>query len=179
MTFTKTQISGVILLAWVVVIIIALELFFVWEEDFGDARGSNPPPATTSIAGSMFEVFADLTESSTSSLSMVSKLDVTTEEKPAGIYRVSFRADLTNNSGGFTSDIEFMVDGTTITSHDNGSDFYSVETKNSNDWQSVHSIKYVTLASPGTIDLDINYSNGTGMRIARISNAIIEIWRVN
>ncbi len=131
----------------------------------------------STIFGSEFEVFKSLSQSNTGSGSFQSKLDNTTASKPAGTYRITFYADVAGADGGNTFNVRYSVDGTSISPHSNGPDYYTMEQKNVNDWQTLTATQYKVLTNTTTIDLDVEWSNGDG-NTARISNVVVEIWRV-
>jgi len=133
-------------------------------------------PSSTPIFGSEFEEFSSLAQSSTTSSSFQSKLSVTTALKPSGKYRVMFNAQATNKDGDKATEVEFEVDGVAQHNHSDGGDYITVISKEDNQWTSEFVVSYITLGSPSTIDLDINYRKDD--KTARISDARIEIWRV-
>jgi len=133
-------------------------------------------PVNNLIFGEGFEKFESLGQSTNTTTTLTDKVDATTAIKSVGTYRIGFSADVTGASGGNTIDIEFSVDGVTISQHDNGPDTYTMEQKNNNDWQSVSSVFYKVLTTTSTIDLNIKHAAGSST--SRISNAVIEIWRV-
>jgi len=129
-----------------------------------------------SVFGTEFEEFSSIPESSTTSSSFQSKLSVTTALKPAGKYRIMFNAQATNKDGDKATEVEFEVDGVAQHNHSDGGDYITVISKEDNQWTSEFVVSYITLGSPSTIDLDINYRKDD--KTARISDARIEIWRV-
>ncbi|HHZ95126.1 MAG TPA: hypothetical protein EYN67_06115 [Flavobacteriales bacterium] len=128
------------------------------------------------VFGTEFEEFSSLAQSSTTSSSFQSKISVTTALKPAGEYRITFNAQATNKDGDKATEVEFKVDGTAQHNHSNGGDYITVISKEDDQWTSEFVVSYITLGSPATIDLDINYRKDD--KTARISDARIEIWRV-
>ncbi len=141
--------------------------------------GNNKTTVTISsgavIFGSEFEFFESLSESTTGS-ALVNKLTATTSSKPAGTYRIGFFADATNSDGTDLTDIQFLVDSSPIAQHSGGKDLYTMVPHQNNDWLSFSAVQYKVLASPATIDVAIKF--GTNDNQAKMSNAVIEIWRV-
>ncbi len=141
--------------------------------------GSNKTTVTISggggIFGTEFELFESLGQSSTSA-SFTTKLAATTATKPAGTYRVGFTVDATNSDGTDIYKVRFSIDGVPIHQHSSGNDEYENKPNGNNDWEVYSTFAYVTLPSPDTIDLLIEF--GTDDNTARASNAAIEIWRV-
>ena len=145
-----------------------------WEQGKG-----NSTPLTFNIIdvfGSEFEEFSSLAQSSTTSSSFQSKLSATTALKPAGKYRITFNAQATNKDGDKATEVEFEINGSAQHNHSDGGDYITVISKEDNQWTSEFVVSYITLGSPATIDLDINYRKDD--KTARISDARIEIWRV-
>ena len=87
-----------------------------------------------------------------------------------------FNAQATNKDGDKATEVEFEVDGVAQHNHSDGGDYITVISKEDNQWTSEFVVSYITLGSPSTIDLDINYRKDD--KTARISDARIEIWRV-
>ncbi len=128
------------------------------------------------VFGSGFERFENLSQSFTNLSVLQTQLDITTSNKTAGTYRIAFFADVTGGLGGKTFNVEFSVDGVAIGEHDDGEDYYTLERKSAYDWKALSSIQYKVLSSNATIDAAIKFSAGSSPAI--ISNAVIEIWRV-
>ena len=124
-----------------------------------------------------FEKFESLGESYTDGIIQLDKIDATTATKPAGTYRIGFNCEATNSSNGDLFRIEFKIDGTVIHNHTVGADRLDEVPGEHNSWQPLYGVYYKTLESPATIDLNITYSSDNS--IARISNAIVEIWKVS
>jgi len=145
-----------------------------WEQ----GKGNSTPLSFNGLGvfGSEFEEFSSLAQSSTTSSSFQSKLSATTATKPAGKYRITFNAQATNKDGDKATEVEFEVNGAAQHNHTNGGDYITVISKEDNQWASLLVVSYITLGSPATIDLDINYRKDD--KTARISDARIEIWRV-
>ncbi len=142
--------------------------------------GNNKTTVTISggggIFGSEFEKFESLGQSDTGA-SFTTKLSATTASKPAGTYRIGFTVDATNSDGTDIYKVRFSIDGVPIHQHTNGNDEYENKPNGNNDWEVYSTFSYLTLGSPATIDLLIEF--GTNDNIARASNAAIEIWRVS
>ena len=149
--------------------------------DLEQGKGSSTPlafsPISGSVFGSEFEEFSSLPQSSTTSGSFQSKLSVTTATKPAGKYRISFTAQITNKKKEKGTDLEFTVDGVAQHTHSNGGDYLHHNIKEDNGWVSESIVTYITLGSPATIALDTRYRKDTDE--ARISDVRTEIWRVS
>ena len=149
--------------------------------DWETGKGSETPLSFSAIGaglfGTEFEEFSSLPQSSTTSGSFQSKLSVTTSTKPAGKYRISFTAQITNKKKEKGTDLEFKVDGVAQHTHSNGGDYLFHNIKEDNGWVSESITTYTTLGSPATIDLDISYRKDEDE--ARISDARIDIWRVS
>jgi len=145
-----------------------------WEQ----GKGSSTPLSFNiiDVFGSEFEEFNSLAQSSTTSSSFQSKLSATTALKPAGKYRITFNAQATNKDGDKATEVEFEVNGVAQHNHVDGGNYITVISKEDNQWTSEFIVSYITLGSPATIDLDINYRKDD--KTARISDARIEIWRV-
>lgn len=133
------------------------------------------------IFGAEFEVFQNLSESSTGSLSFQSKLDVTTTSKPAGTYKITFYSDVTGALVGSHFNVKYSVDNVSISPHDNGEDYYTLDQKRNDDWQTLVATQYKVLGNASTIDLNVEWNRGDNDvgNIARISNVVIEVWRVS
>ncbi len=142
--------------------------------------GNNKTTVTISggggIFGSEFEKFESLGQSNTDA-SFTTKLSATTATKPVGTYRIGFTVDATNSDGTDIYKVRFSIDGVPIHQHTSGNDEYENKPNGNNDWEVYSTFSYVTLGSPATIDLLIEF--GTNDNTARASNAIIEIWRVS
>ena len=131
-----------------------------------DAYIKNKP-----VFGTEFEVFESMAES-TSSWSWTNKIDATTAEKPAGKYRIGFSCEVAQVD--YSQETRFLVDGSAIHNHTTGNDELEPPL-NSQNWVTLSGVYYKTLASAATIDLNIQHKDsGAG----RMSNAVIEIWRV-
>ncbi len=128
-----------------------------------------------SIFGSEFQVFQSLSESTTDDV-LINKLVATTLIKPAGTYRIGFFADATNSDGTDLTDIQFLVDGSPVSQHTSGKDLYTMVPHKNNDWLSFSAVQYKILSNSSAINVAIKF--GTNDNTAKISNAIIEIWRV-
>ncbi len=124
-----------------------------------------------------FEQFNSLPESNTSLMNQQSKLSVTTNQKRPGLYRVGFNAEVSHSLPQQSVFVEFIIDGTPIHDHVNGTDILTVTLPQGGTWIPLHSVSYVNITSSKTIDLNITWGRLNGN--ARISNAIIEIWRVS
>lgn len=149
--------------------------------DWETGKGSETPISFSAIGaglfGAEFEEFSSLAQSSTTSGSFQSKLPVTTATKPAGKYRISFTAQVTNKKKEKGTDLEFKVNGVAQHTHSNGGDYLFHNIKEDNGWVSESITTYTTLGSPATIALDIRYRKDEDE--ARISDARIDIWRVS
>ena len=148
--------------------------------DWETGKGAVTPISFSTIIalfGTEFEEFSSLAQSSTTSGTFQSKLSVTTSTKPAGKYRISFTAQITNKKKEKGTDLEFKVDGVAQHTHSNGGDYLFHNIKEDNGWVSESITTYTTLGSPATIDLDISYRKDEDE--ARISDARIDIWRVS
>ncbi|HHZ95619.1 MAG TPA: hypothetical protein EYN67_08680 [Flavobacteriales bacterium] len=148
-----------------------------WETGKGSVTPLSFSTIGAGIFGTEFEEFSSLPQSSTTSGSFQSKLPVTTATKPAGKYRISFTAQVTNKKKEKGTDLEFKVDGVAQHTHSNGGDYLFHNIKEDNGWVSESITTYTTLGSPATIALDIRYRKDEDE--ARISDARIDIWRVS
>ena len=148
-----------------------------WETGKGSVTPLSFSTIGAGIFGTEFEEFSSLPQSSTTSGSFQSKLPVTTATKPAGKYRISFTAQVTNKKKEKGTDLEFKVDGVAQHAHSNGGDYLFHNIKEDNGWVSESITTYTTLGSPATIALDIRYRKDEDE--ARISDARIDIWRVS
>jgi len=126
--------------------------------------------------GAEFEIFQSLGQSNTASSTLVNKLDATTTSKPVGTYRIGFYASLSNSNGNQDWRVAFSVAGALVHSYDDGENRYQAAPSGSNNWSSQCFVFYLILASPATIDLDMDFAAGGST--ARIADATIEIWRV-
>ena len=148
-----------------------------WETGKGSVTPLSFSTIGAGIFGTEFEEFSSLPQSSTTSGSFQSKLPVTTATKPAGKYRISFTAQVTNKKKEKGTDLEFKVNGVAQHTHSNGGDYLFHNIKEDNGWVSESITTYTTLGSPATIALDIRYRKDEDE--ARISDARIDIWRVS
>lgn len=116
------------------------------------------------------EVFEDYAETSCGT-TYTDKINATTKIKPAGKYRIAFNCDVAGDS----HEVRFLIDGVTIHEHDTGDKELEIDNDNSTDWIPFTGKKYITLATPRTINLGIQHKNGGS---GKMSNATVEIWRV-
>ncbi len=81
-----------------------------------------------------FEYFISMEESSMSSSSPTSKIDVTTTSKEPGLYRIGYSAEVTHNFGSESIIVEFLVDGVSIHNHTTGDDNLQIFDINNDEW---------------------------------------------
>lgn len=123
-----------------------------------------------------FEHFTSMEESSTSSSIPISKIDVTTTSKEPGLYRIGYSAEVAHNFGGESIIVELLVNGVSIHNHTNGNDNLQIFDIDSDMWETLSGVYYLNITSPQTIGLNLTFASGGDT--ARMSNSVIEIWRV-
>ncbi len=124
------------------------------------------------VFGTEAALYESLGTSSTTSNTLQEKIDVTTGTLPAGTYRIQATADIYNDESDKRVDTRLQINATTVGEA-------QMSAKNADDQQPIIFMGYETLASPDTIDINLQWSNGGDGGEAYILNARAEIWRVS
>ena len=93
------------------------------------------------------------------------------------MYRVGFSTETTNNAKNKAVNVEFLVDNIVIHEHSNGSDLLQYAPDDMNSWMTLSEVYYLNITSARTVVLNMTFS--AVQNAARISNSVIEIWRVS
>jgi len=109
-------------------------------------------------------------ESTTTSQTLQTKLSHTTEELPAGKYRVGYGCEYGNNIQKAT-EVTVEVEGSTVA-------LVQSSVTEGDYWNPFAGFYYYDLAADGTITVDLKYRNLDTGGTARIRCARIEVWRV-
>lgn len=133
--------------------------------------GSSGTSGTSSIVGSWWAWADNISESSTSSISLVQKLRLSISSIPEGYYRVGWYFEWGK------SDIKSDFIGQVLI--DSSSDIanMNMEAKDANS-RNPASGSAIVLLSAGSHTIDIKYASETGSSTSYIRNARIEFWRV-
>lgn len=126
--------------------------------------------------GHGYESFISLEETTNSQTTFISKVNGTTQLKQPGLYRIAYSAEITHDFKLEDINVKFLINNISIHQHNNGEDYLQIYDIKSDKWLPIYEIYYYNLTSQDTIDLNLMFSTSNDM--ARMSNAIIEIWRV-
>lgn len=123
------------------------------------------------IFGSWYSWIDDISESSTNSITLISKLQMSLSSIPEGYYRIGWYFEWSRDSIGSDFISQVLVDGSIDIANMN------IEPKDSESWHPV-SGHAIVLLETGSHTIDIMYGCESTSAYSNIRNARIEFWRI-
>lgn len=124
------------------------------------------------IFGSEYDQAEELTESTTTSTSYVTKLDYTTASVPPGKYRIGWYYESRMNTAAKDFKFRLQVGVTTYVET-------NTEHKDASNYVAKSGFFNIDLASSGTVNIKLAYATESSSYTARMRNVRIEFWRVS